>query len=67
MEKEAAVQEMQEEAVKERTYVPRNGIVAAKESIYDKMNISVKQVDLFIGGCCALILLFILIGISGMI
>lgn len=44
-------------------YIPRNGVVRAKECLYSKVNISVKQIDHFIMGCCGIIVFFIVIGL----
>lgn len=44
-------------------YNPRNKIVAAKENIYDRMNISVRTVDFFIGGCVLLTIAIIAIAV----
>lgn len=47
----------------EKMYVPRNKIVAAKEGFYDRMKLSVRQVDYFIAGCIVLMLAIILISV----
>lgn len=44
-------------------YKPRNKVVAAKEGFYDRMKLSVRQVDFFIGGCILLMVVIIAIGL----
>lgn len=48
----------------EEEYVPRNAVVAAKEKLYDKANLTVAQVDKFIIGCVAVILVLVIFGIT---
>lgn len=45
-------------------YVPRNAVVAAKERLYDKANLTIAQVDKFIIGCVAIILVLVIFGIT---
>ena len=49
------------EEKKKEPYKPRNKIVAAKEGFYDRLNVSVRQVEIFIGVCVILIIALILI------
>lgn len=48
----------------EDEYVPRNAVVAAKERLYDRVNLTVSQVDKFIIGCVAVILVLVIFGIT---
>ncbi len=45
------------------SYVARNRFVAAKERLYDRMKLSVRQVDYFIAGCILLIVSIIVISV----
>jgi hypothetical protein len=47
----------------ENSYVARNRFVAAKERLYDRMKLSVRQVDYFIAGCILLIVSIIVISV----
>lgn len=47
----------------ENGYIPRNSVVAAKEKLYDRANVTVAQVDKFIIGCVAMILVLVVFGI----
>ena len=58
---EAMTEDMDMETA-EDVYVPRNRIVAAKENLYDKANLTVKQVDAFIALCVAAIEALVLFG-----
>lgn len=58
---EAMTEDMDMETA-EDVYVPRNRIVAAKENLYDKANLTVKQVDAFIALCVAAIVALVLFG-----
>lgn len=55
-------------AVKEQELAAREAAVSraeeknAKERLYDKIHISPKALDIFIGICCALIVIFLLLG-----
>ncbi|MDR2648367.1 MAG: hypothetical protein LBB94_01415 [Clostridiales bacterium] len=46
-------------------YKPRNSVVAAKEKLYGKVNISVSQVDRFIIACITVIVVLVVLSVSG--
>lgn len=56
---EQNMQEVDETANDNETYKPRNKIVGAKERFYDRLNLSVRQVDIFIGVCVVVMLLLV--------
>jgi hypothetical protein len=69
-EREVLIAEQEQPEVDEQTvepqtdtYEPRNAVVRAKESLYARMNISVRQIDGFIIGCVALVILLVVIGV----
>lgn len=51
------------ESMTEETYKPRNSVVAAKEKLYDKTNLTVGQVDKFIMLCVGAIMLLVAGGV----
>lgn len=48
---------------KTEEYVPRNAIVAAKENLYDRANITVAQLDVFIFMCIAAVAVLVIGGV----
>lgn len=65
MEKERIIDnEIETDVDNNEEYIPRNSIVAAKENLYDKANISVGQVDKFIVFCIAAIVIIIMLGLN---
>jgi len=63
--KNKQIENKKQEEPKENMYVPRNKIVAAKERFYDRMKLSVRQVDFFIAGCILLMVGIIAISVFG--
>lgn len=65
----SAEQLAQQLAAKEQELAAREEAVSraeeknAKERLYDKIHISPKALDIFIGICCALIVFFLLLGV----
>lgn len=66
MEKENIIENVDEcDVVDEKDeYTPRNSIVAAKETLYDRTNLTVGQVDKFICFCIAAIIVIIIAGLN---
>lgn len=52
-----------EEEYLEKKYKPRNKIIAKKEALYDRMKISVRQIDFFIAICVFLVVAIIVISV----
>jgi len=53
------VEEANESKEPKEPYKARNKVVEGKERLYDRMNLSVRQVDIFIGVCVIVMLLLV--------
>jgi hypothetical protein len=53
----------QTESEEQADHVPRNAVVGAKENLYSRVHISVRQINTLIIACVALVILLVLIGV----